>query len=479
MADSQLDHRAPEKPLDAEEAERREIYDEEGELDSDFLDHVRGAIQAADIAALKADVASLHESELGDILQHLDFDDRQSLVRLLGDDFDYAALTQVDEAVRLEIVEAMPNAQIAEAVRELDSDDAVYILEDLDEADRKEILEQLPFRERVRLLRALEYPDESAGRRMQTEFIAVPPFWTVGQTIDYLRDEEDLPDDFSQIFVIDPSFKLVGAVDLDRILRTRRPAKVEDIMRETRHAIPVTMDQEEASQIFEQYDLLSAAVVDENERLVGVLTIDDVVDVIQQEAEEDIRRLGGVGDEELSDSVFTIMRSRFLWLFINLATAILASLVIGLFDATIQQMVALAVLMPIVASMGGNAATQTMTVAVRALATRDLDIYNAARVVRKELLVGFLNGIAFAVIIGVVAALWFGNAGLGQVIGLALIINMAAAALGGILIPIVLDRFGADPAIASGTFVTTVTDVVGFFAFLSLAAWWFGLSSSL
>ncbi|WP_152048158.1 magnesium transporter [Aureimonas psammosilenae] len=478
MADTQLDSRASENIAD-DEVERPVVYDEEGELDQNFLDRSRELIRNEDVEGLRAAIVPLHDSELGDILQHLDFNDRQSLVRLLGEDFDYTALTQVDEAVRLEIVDAMPNARIAEAVRELNSDDAVYILEDLDEEDRKEILENLPFRERVRLRRALDYPDESAGRRMQTEFVAVPPFWNVGQTIDYLREEEDLPENFSQIFVIDPSFKLVGAIDLDRILRTRRPAKIEDIMRETRHAIPVTMDQEEAAQILQQYDLLSAAVVDENERLVGVLTIDDVVDVLQAEAEEDIRHLGGVGDEELSDPVLTTVRSRFLWLLINLGTAVLASLVIGLFDATIQQMVALAVLMPIVASMGGNAATQTMTVAVRALATRDLDIYNAGRIVRKELLVGLLNGLAFAVIIGVVAGFWFDSAGLGQVMALALVINMIAAALGGILIPIVLDRFGADPAIASGTFVTTVTDVVGFFAFLGLAAWWFGLSSSL
>jgi magnesium transporter len=477
MADTQLDHRAPTKPVDDDEAERPAIYDEEGELDSEFLDHVRGAIQASDAETLRSDVAPLHDSELGDILQHLDFDERQSLVRLLGDDFDYTALTQVDEAVRLEIVEAMPNEQIAAAVRELDSDDAVYILEDLDEADRKDILEQLPFRERIRLRRALEYPAESAGRRMQTEFVAVPPFWTVGQTIDYLRDEEGLPENFSQIFVIDPSFKLVGAVDLDRILRSRRPEKIEEIMRETRHAIPVDMDQEEAAQIFEQYDLLSAAVVDENERLVGVLTIDDVVDVIQQEAEEDIRRLGGVGDEELSDTVLTTSRSRVPWLLVNLVTAFLAASVIGLFDATIEKVVALAVLMPIVAGMGGNAASQTMTVTVRALATRDLDFYNSARIVRRELGVGLINGVVFAALIGVVAALWFRDPNLGGIIAAAMIINMFAAALGGILVPLTLDRFGVDPAVASTVFVTTITDVVGFFAFLGLATWWFGVST--
>ncbi len=224
---------------------------------------------------------------------------------------------------------------------------------------------------------------------MQTEFVAVPPFWTVGQTIDYMREDKNLPDRFSQIFVIDPTFKLLGAIDLDQVLRTKRAVKIEDIMHETRHAIPAIMDQEEAARDFEQYDLLSAAVVDENERLVGVLTIDDVVDVIQQEAEEDLMRMGGVGDEELSDSFMTTSRARLPWLMVNLATAILASLVIGLFDATIQQMVALAVLMPIVASMGGNAATQTMTVTVRALATKDIDIYNASRIIRREAAVGF------------------------------------------------------------------------------------------
>ena len=303
------------------------------------------------------------------------------------------SLTEVDEAIRLDIVDNLPNEQIAEAVQELDSDDAVYILEDLDQEDQDEILAQLPFTERIRLRRALDYPEETAGRRMQTEFVAVPPFWTVGQTIDYMREDQNLPDRFSQIFVIDPTFKLLGAIDLDQILRTKRSVKIEDVMHETRHAIPATMDQEEAAREFEQYDLLSAAVVDENERLVGVLTIDDVVDVIQQEAEEDLLRMGGVGDEELSDTVFATSRSRVPWLLVNLGTAFLSASVIAIFDGTIEQMVALAILMPIVASLGGNAGTQTMTVTVRALATRDLDIYNAGRVIRREVMVGLFNGV--------------------------------------------------------------------------------------
>ncbi|RCS24358.1 magnesium transporter [Phyllobacterium salinisoli] len=452
-----------------------DIYGEDGAIRSSFLATVGAAIADRDVLFLRSHVGGLHPSELGHILEVLQPEQRQALVQLLGEDFNFAALTEVDEAIRLQIVDALPNDQIAEGVQELDSDDAVYILEDLDQEDQEEILAKLPFTERIRLRRSLEYPEESAGRRMQTEFVAVPPFWTIGQTIDYMREDHDLPDHFSQVFVIDPTFRLLGAIALDRVLRTGRNVKVEDIMHETRHAIPATMDQEEAAQIFEQYDLLSAAVVDENERLVGVLTIDDVVDVIQAEAEEDLMRMGGVGDEELSDSVIATSRSRVPWLLVNLFTAFLSASVIGLFEATIQEMVALAVLMPIVASMGGNAATQTMTVTVRAIATRDIDIYNASRVIRREAIIGLLNGLIFAVLIGLVAGGWFHNPQLGGIIAAAMVINMLAAALAGILIPLLLHRFGADPAIASSVFVTTVTDVTGFLAFLGLATWWFGV----
>jgi len=456
------------------EGQHADIYDDDGVIRQSFLVHIGAAIADRDTLTLKQDVGDLHQSELGDLLEALSPEQRLALVDLLGTDFDFSALTEVDEAIRLDIVDNLPNAQIAQAVQELDSDDAVYILEDLDQEDQDEILSQLPFTERIRLRRALDYPEETAGRRMQTEFVAVPPFWTVGQTIDYMREDRNLPDRFSQIFVIDPTFKLLGAVDLDKVLRTKRAIKVEEVMHETRHAIPATMDQEEAAREFEQYDLLSAAVVDENERLVGVLTIDDVVDVIQQEAEEDLLRMGGVGDEELSDSVVSTSRSRVPWLLVNLLTAFLAASVIGLFDQTIEHIVALAVLMPIVAGMGGNAGSQTMTVTVRALATRDLDIYNAWRVIRRELGVGFINGAVFAVLIGLVAGTWFGDPNLGGIIAAAMIINMFAAALAGIMIPLLLDRLGIDPAVASAVFVTAVTDCVGFFAFLGLATWWFG-----
>ena len=456
--------------------ENADIYAEDGSIRADFLASIGAAIFGGDLEFLRHYVTRLHESELGDLLESIPAEQRHGLVRLLGDDFDMTALTEVDEAIRLDIVEQMPNDQIAAGIGELDSDDAVYILEDLDHDDREEILAKLPFTERVRLRRALDYPESSAGRRMQTEFVAVPPFWTVGQTIDYMRDEEDLPDSFTQIFVIDPTFKLLGVIDLDRILRTKRMQKIESIMRETNHPIPAEMDQEEAAQLFEQYDLLSAAVVDENGRLVGVLTIDDVVDVIHEEADEDIKRLAGVGDEELSDNIASTVRSRFLWLLINLGTAVLSASVIGLFDASIEKMIALAVLMPIVASMGGNAGTQTMTVTVRALATRDIDIYNAGRIIRREAGVGLVNGIVFAAIIGVLAGFWFHDYQLGGVIAAAMIINMMAAALGGILLPLLLDKLGADPAIASSVFVTTITDCTGFFSFLGLATWWFGIS---
>ena len=457
---------------DASSVEQTYIYEDDGAIKATFLSEILDAIESGNEEFLAVEIDQLHESELGDLLEALEPEQRQKLVELSGDSFDLTSLTEVDEAIRLEIVDAMPNEQIAEAFRDLDSDDAVFILEDMEESDQEEILARMPIQERVGLQRALDYPEDTAGRRMQTEFIAVPPFWTIGQAIDHMREADDLPDRFSEIFAIDPSFKLAGTVELDKLLRSQRDDKIEDILSENLHPIPAIMDQEEAAMVFERYDLLSAAVIDENERLVGVLTIDDVVDVIHEEAEEDIKRLAGVGDEELSDNVMETARSRFVWLFANLITAVVASVIIGLFDATIQQMVALAVLMPIVASMGGNAGTQTMTVAVRALSTRDIDTYNAKRIIRREAMIGFINGGVFAVLVGVLATVWFSNAALGVVIAVAMIINMFFAALAGILIPLGLHKLDIDPAIASSVFVTTVTDVVGFFAFLSLASWW-------
>lgn len=450
--------------------------DEDDALRPEVVERVARAVAENDAETLRTLVGELHEADVGDLIEALDPDLRPRLIELMGPDFDFSALTEVDDGVREEILEELQPATVAEGVRDLDSDDAVYILEDLPEEEQKEILDQLPPPERVALARILDYPDNSAGRRMQSEFIAVPPSWTVGHAIDYMRETTDLPERFYELYVVDRFHRLQGAVALDRLLRTKRPVPVASLMDPDRRRVRATDDQEDVARMFERYDLVAAPVVDAEDRLVGVLTIDDVVDVIEEEAEEDLKALGGVrGEEELSDSVWTIARGRFNWLLINLGTAFMASSVLGLFEDQLQKMVALAVLAPIVASQGGNATTQTMTVAVRALATRDLTGTNAWRVIIRELMVGLLNGLAFALITGIAAYFWFKVPGLGIVIGLAMICNLVAAGLGGILIPLALNRAGYDPAVASSPFVTTVTDVVGFFSFLAIATLWFGL----
>ena len=461
---------------DASLLDRHPMRDENGGIRHEFVAEIARAVQAADAAFLRDIVAELHEADLGDLIEALEPDDRVSLVELTGADFDFSALNEVDDSVREEILEELEPETVAEGVRELESDDAVELLEGLDEKDQEEILEKLPPSERDALERSLDYPENSAGRRMQTEFIAVPPDWTVGQAIDYMRDTPDLPDRFYEIYAVDGAQHWQGAVSLDALLRSRRPVPLADLIDEDRRRVSVMDDQEEVARLFGKYNLVAAPVVDTENRLVGVITIDDVVDVIEEEADEDLKALGGVtSGEELSDNVWTIAKGRFNWLLVNLATAFLASSVLGLFEGQLEQMVALAVLAPIVASQGGNAATQTMTVAVRALATRELGPHNAYRVVMREGLVGLVNGLAFAVITGVAAVAWFKMPGLGVVIGLAMLCNLIAGALGGILIPMVLERVRADPAVASGTFVTTITDVVGFFSFLGIATLWFGL----
>ena len=456
--------------------DRFPMRDKDGDVRPEFVEKIAAAVKAADTAFLREVVAELHEADLGDLIEALEPDDRVSLVELTGADFHFSALNEVDDSVRDEILEELEPETVAEGVRELESDDAVELLEGLDEQEQEEILEKLPPSERTMLERSLEYPENSAGRRMQTEFIAVPPDWTVGQAIDYMRDTADLPDRFYEIYAVDSAQHWQGAVSLDALLRARRPVPLADLIDEDRRRVSVLDDQEEVARLFGKYNLVAVPVVDTENRLVGVITVDDVVDVIEEEADEDLKALGGVtSDEELSDSVWTIAKGRFNWLLVNLATAFLASSVLGLFEGELEKMVALAVLAPIVASQGGNAATQTMTVAVRALATRELGANNAFRVVMREGLVGLVNGLAFAVITGVAAVFWFRIPGLGVVIGLAMLCNLVAGALGGILIPMVLERVKADPAVASGTFVTTVTDVVGFFSFLGIATLWFGL----
>ncbi len=452
------------------------LHDESGALSPIWLNELREAISSSNKNKTMQLMANVHAADVGDVLEALSASDRFALVSLLGDKFDYSALAEVDEAIRSQIIDLIPNADIARGVADIDSDDAVYILEDIDEPEREDILAKVPALERMSLKRSLDFPDDTAGRRMQSEFIAIPPFWNVGKTIDNMRVDEDLPEEFYQIYVVNPAHKLEGIVPLDRLLRAKRSVKIKDLMNKDIITIPAMMDQEEAAHIFDHYDLVEVGVTDENNRLLGVLTIDDIVDVIQEEADEDFRALVGVGHETISDSVFRAVKSRLTWLLVNLATAVLASMIIAIFDATIEQMVALAVLMPIVASMGGNAGTQTMTVTVRAISMRDIDRHNILRLINRETLVGLANGIIFAIIIGVVTIFWFSNIALGFVIAIAMVVNMAAAGLAGILIPLGLNRIGIDPAVASSAFVTTITDVVGFFAFLGLAALWFGLA---
>ncbi len=465
--------------LDQDQTEATEIAqlprNKDGSIRKTFVKSVARRIEAGDASGLGGLVGDLHGADMGALIEALEPGQRPRLVELLGIDFDFTALTEVDDAVRDEILDELPPQAVAKGVSELESDDAVAILEDLPKDEQAEILEQLPQPDRAALARSLDYPEESAGRRMQTEFIAVPPAWNVGQAIDYMRETSDLPDRFFELYVTDESGRFRGAVPLDRLLRSKRPVPISDLMEPERRRIRADEDQEEVARMFQRYDLVAAPVVDAEDRLVGIITFDDVADVIEEEAEEDIKALGGVRDEELSDSVWKIARGRFNWLLVNLATAFLASSVLGLFEGQLQKMVALAVLAPIVASQGGNATTQTMTVAVRALATRDLSDANAWRVITRELMVGLLNGIAFAIITGVAAYVWFRVPGLGLVIGLAMICNLVAAAAGGILIPLVLNRLKFDPAVASSPFVTTVTDVVGFFSFLGIATLWFGL----
>ncbi len=454
------------------------LRDDEGDINRAFVEAVARTIADHDATALLKLVGDLHEADVGDLIEALDHEDRPRLIELMGREFDFAALIEVDDSVREDILDELPTETVAEGMRDLESDDAVAILEDLDREEQAEILDAMSPVDRAALQRSLDYPEYSAGRLMQTTLLTAPPFWTAGQTLDYIHDatDDDLPDSFFEVFIVDPGYHLLGNVFLDALVRARRSARLDELMQE-RHAVEVTEDQEEVARVFERYNLVSAPVTDPNGRLVGVITIDDIVDVIEEEAEEDIKALGGVrAGEELSSSVWWITRSRFTWLFVNMITAFMASSVLGLFEGQLEKMVALAVLVPIVASQGGNAATQTMTVAVRALATRELSSGNAMRVAMREVSVGMLNGVAFGILTGLGAGLWFASPGLGVVIGLAMVANLIAGALGGIMVPLTLDRLGYDPAVSSGAFVTTVTDVVGNFAFLGIATLWFGLA---
>ena len=433
-------------------------------------DLIREILEAADPGTVRARVAGLHAADVADLLERIAPDERAAVLEALGGELDPDVLAELDGTVRGAVVERMAPQELARAVAELDDDDAVEVVADLDEETRADILARLPQADRAAVEQALSYGEDTVGRLMQRATVVVPAYWTVGETIDYLRADSTLPDSFFDIFTVDPRHRPVGSLPLSRILRARRPVALSEIVDDQPAALPVGMDREEAAFLFRQQDLTSAPVVDEFGRLVGVLTIDDMVDVMDEEHEDDILKLGGVsGDDLYHDAAATAVK-RFPWLIVNLGTAVLASAVIAQFEATIEAIVALAVLMPIVASMGGNAGTQTLTVAVRALATRELSATNAARIVFKEGLVGGFNGMAFAAIAALLTFAWTGNWLLGAVIAAAMAVNLLVAGLSGVAIPLALDRMRIDPAVASSVVLTTVTDVVGFFAFLGLAA---------
>jgi len=445
------------------------------DLEAGLEDAVVEALENHDAALVRKLMAPAHYADVADLLERLNTENRGRLLDILGPDFEPDTLTELDDAVRDDVIEHLGVEAAAAAVQELDSDDALQVMEELNEDDQQQLLDAMPDSERSVIEQGLSYPEDSAGRLMQREVVFIPTFWNVGETIDYIRkcadsDDNNLPDHFHDIFIVDPAHKPVGMLALDQLLRTRRPVKIVDIMDDDITPIPVNTDQEDVALLFRRRDLTSAPVVDATGRLLGTITIDDVVDVIDEEHEQDIMRLGGVQEGDLYDAVLDTTRARFSWLLVNLGTAIIASLVIGLFDATLEQIIALAILMPVVASMGGNAGTQTMTVTVRALAMKELTTTNALRVVGKEILVGAINGVLFAVIAALVVWLWFDSLTLGLVIGLAMIVNMVVAGFSGTMIPMLLDHLGFDPAVASSVFLTTVTDVVGFFVFLGLAA---------
>ena len=431
------------------------------------------AVDIEDRAQLSALMEPLHAADIADLLEQINAFDRTRLIRLYDKEFDGEILSELDEGLREEVMGVLKPTVLRDAVRDLDSDDVVDLVEDLDAPQQEAILDVLPEADRVAVEQALSYPEHSAGRLMQREVVMAPEHWTVGEAIDHLRaaKEDDLPAHYYHLVLIDPRLHPVGNVTLGKLMRSRREVLLRDLIEETFEIIPAVRQEGDVAYAFNQYHLISAPVVDDEGRLVGQITIDDAMAVLDEEHEEDILRLAGVGEESsLNDSVLETTKQRVPWLAVNLVTSVLASLVIAQFEDAIAQIVALAVLMPIVASMGGNAGTQSLTVAVRAIATKDLTGSNVWRVIGRECAVGAINGVVFAVVMGIVGVIWFGSPALGYVIVAAMVVNMIVAGFAGTVIPVILERIGVDPALASGAFVTTVTDVVGFFAFLGLAA---------
>ena len=443
------------------------------DFNKEFLSIFTDKIKASDIKFINQTLEDLHPSDVANLIENLSSETRAKLLEIEEFDIDPEIFVEINESIQTEILQLLSNDSIAKIIKRLESDNAISIIENLNQEKKNLILDKLPPKDRFLLEEGLSYPEDSAARIMQREFTAVPSDWSVGQTIDYLRESKDLPEEFLEIFIVDNDFKPIGIVPSSRVLRTPREKKMNAIMREMPVLISVNMDKEEVGHTFENYNLLSAGVVNKNNKLVGMITADDVVTVVQEEAEEDVLRLAGVGDEEITDSVFIKTKRRFNWLLLNLFTALLATWVISLFGASIEQMVALAFLMPIVASMGGNAGMQTLAVTIRAIATKELSSGNFNKIVGKEFLIGILNGIIFAIITAIIVQFWFQELKLSLLIGISMVLNMIVAGLFGILVPVSLKKVNIDPALASSVFVTTITDVIGFLSFLGIGSYLF------
>ena len=443
------------------------------EFNKEFIKIIEEKIKLSDSQFIDNSLKELHPSDSADIIENLSIENRSKLIELEGFNIEPEIFVELNESIQSEILLLLSINSIANLLNKLESDDAITILENIDQSKKDSVLNLLPPQDRFLLEEGLGYPEDSAARIMQREFTAIPSNWAVGQTIDYLRESKNLPDEFLEIFIVDTDFKPIGTVPSSKVLRTSRDNKMNSIMREMQVLIPVNMDQEEVGHTFENYNLTSAGVVDKNNKLVGMITSDDILTIVKEEAEEDVLRLAGVGDEEITDGIFKKTKRRFNWLLLNLFTAFLATWVISIFGATIEQMVALAFLMPIVASMGGNAGMQTLAVTIRAIATQKLSTTNISKTVSKEFAIGILNGIIFAIISSVIVFLWFKDLNLSIIIAVSMILNMIVAGLFGILVPVTLKKFKVDPAISSSVFVTTITDVIGFLSFLGVGAYFF------
>lgn len=438
-------------------------------FDPSLISKIMDALDTSDRIKVVSLTKNLSAADIADIINLIPRSEVKNFISFIEDSFNPEILSELEETIREEVINLLGHSYVAEVLQKLETDDAIHVIEDLEEDDKNLILDKIPKIEREELQLSLNYPEDSAGRLMSVDFIGLNPNINVGEAIDFLRLNDDLPVEFYEIYLIDSESKPVAAISLSNIIRSPREKSLKSLQAHELVTISGEMDRELVAYQFERFDLVSAPVIDEGGSLIGVITADDIVEVLKDEAGEDIKLLGGVGDEDITDNVIEASRGRFSWLFINLITAIVASMVIGIFDGTIEEMVALAILMPIVASMGGNAGTQTLTIAVRSLSTRDLIPLNYKRIINREILVSFLNGILFAIILGFLSAFWFNNYPLGIVLALAMVLNMVVAGFSGIIIPLILNKMGVDPALASSVFVTTVTDVVGFFSFLGLA----------